>query len=187
VDSRIINLWLFLQKCSPKDIKSLPILKVGEDIRNIKSLCLEQRMLLGFYAQAGAAHPGNRVSEMGSRNMVTMKKNLLNNIPKIKDWKIINCDYKDISNQEATWFIDPPYQFGGHSYKFSNNKIDYAALFSWCSSRRGQTIVCENTKATWLPVTPLKRIQGAANTNTFEGVYLSEQTLTDENNLLWLL
>ena len=57
----------------------------------------------------------------------------------------------DLENEEATWFIDPPYQFGGHEYKCSNKQIDFAKLAEWCEDRNGQAIVCENTKATWLP------------------------------------
>ena len=34
----IIKLWKWLQKCSPDDIKKLPVLKKGDDIRNIEEI-----------------------------------------------------------------------------------------------------------------------------------------------------
>jgi len=65
-----------------------------------------------------------------------------------------------LENVEATWFIDPPYEFGGHEYKCSNKNIDFDKLAEWCKERNGQAIVCENTKATWLPFKPMKEMQG---------------------------
>jgi len=32
--------------------------------------------------------------------------------------------------------------------------VDYERLASWCRTRKGQTIVCENEGATWLPFEP---------------------------------
>lgn len=69
---------------------------------------------------------------------------------KIKHWEIRSASFEEIENQKATWFIDPPYQFGGHAYKCSNKYIDYSFLKTWCLSRAGQIIVCENSKATWM-------------------------------------
>ena len=84
----IIKLWKWLQLCSPNDIKKLPVLKQGDDIRNIAGLCEEERILLGYGAQAGVAIFGNTVTEAGTRNMVTMFKNVANNLHKIKHWEI---------------------------------------------------------------------------------------------------
>ncbi|MEY4334061.1 MAG: hypothetical protein RLZZ196_2804 [Bacteroidota bacterium] len=38
-------------------------------------------------------------------------------------------------------------------------------------SRKGQIIVCENTKADWIELTPLVKIQGSKNTNTIEAIF----------------
>ena len=117
----IIKLWKWLQKCSPDDIKKLPVLKKGDDIRNIEGLCEEERILLGYGAQAGVAKHGNTVTEAGTRVMKTMFKNVARDIPKIKHWEIKLGCYKDIENEEATWFIDPPYQFGGTHINIATN------------------------------------------------------------------
>ena len=34
------------------------------------------------------------------------------NLNKIKHWEIRKDDYRNIENEDATWFIDPPYQHG---------------------------------------------------------------------------
>lgn len=58
--------------------------------------------------------------------------------------------YEDTPNQTATWFIDPPYQIGGHFYKESNKNIDFKSLGQWCKTREGQVMVCEKIGADWM-------------------------------------
>ena len=82
------------------------------------------------------------------------KKDILK-LPKIKHWNIICCDYFQIQNEKATWFIDPPYQKEGGAY--IHNKINYEYLAKWCKNRKGQVIVCENIEADWLPFKPLNK------------------------------
>lgn len=92
-------------------------------------------------------------------------------IEKIKHWDIRNCDYTDIDNKNATWFIDPPYQFGGEHYPMSNKQIDFKHLEEWCSNRNGEIIVCENTKADWMKFEPLVLMKGSKHKTT-EAVFL---------------
>lgn len=70
--------------------------------------------------------------------------------PRIRHWKVIEGDYRDAPDVEATWHIDPPYSNRVGQRYFCKN-IDYASLGEWCKSRRGQVLVCENEGATWLP------------------------------------
>src|SRR5690606_8192533 len=86
------------------------------------------------------------------------KKYIADNLFKIRHWKVALKEYKDIENINATWFIDPPYQFGGKYYR--HRKIDYVYLKDWCLSRKGQVIVCENSKANWMEFKPLVNIFG---------------------------
>ena len=69
--------------------------------------------------------------------------------------------YNDIDNQDATWFIDPPYFNGGQHYPFSNKDLDFNELGNWCKERIGEVIVCENDNATWLPFEHLKELWGS--------------------------
>jgi len=69
----------------------------------------------------------------------------------ISHWTVIEGDYSQAPDLEATWFIDPPYAEAGRLYRHSSKNIDYVALGNWCKTRKGQVIVCENEGATWLP------------------------------------
>lgn len=154
----IVKIWKWLQLCSPKDIISLPRFKKGENINDHNYDCEEQRFLVGFLVGFGFADPRKTASPR-LRNRPNAMNFTINKIAaqlyKIRHWEIRLGDYVNLSNEDATWFIDPPYQFGGHVYKFSNKKIDFTHLGEWCSSRSGQVIVCENTKATWLDFKPM--------------------------------
>ena len=149
----IIKIWKWLQQCSPSDILNLPRFKTGDNINDHNYNCIEERYLMGFLVGFGATAPRNIVTPR-----LTIRPNHINyglekiasNLFKIKYWKFINGEYIDIANNTATWFIDPPYQFGGHSYKHSNKKIDYEHLARWSMERKGQVMVCENTKADWM-------------------------------------
>jgi len=175
----IVNLWKWLQQCSESDILSMPRLKKGDDIRNL-NISENEKTLLGFFAQAAQGKPVNMVSSMGEQNMKTAYKNIASQLHKIRHWEIKLGSYDEFENEEATWFIDPPYQFGGqHQYKFGNKQIDFSKLANWCMNRNGQVIVCENTKADWLPFLPVVKIDGANHTGTTEAIWSNQRTNYD--------
>lgn len=154
----IIRIWNWLQKCSPKDILSLPRIKAGENINKVQFDCIEARLLLGFCIGFGFTTPrdtatprlGNRPNQLN----YTLKR-IASELHKIRHWRC-QCDtYENTPNEAATWFIDPPYQYGGHCYARNNKKIDFQHLGQWCKDREGQVIVCENNKSTWLDFKPM--------------------------------
>jgi 16S rRNA G966 N2-methylase RsmD len=174
----IIKLWKWLQQCEPNDILGLPKLKQGDDIRTFK-LTAEETTLLGFCAGLGAAAPQFKVSrfaDFDNGNSKTYKR-IASNLHKIKHWEIGQGCYTEIENETATWFIDPPYQYGGEYYK--ENKINFIELAEWCKSRNGQTIVCENTKADWLEFKPVVKNKGTRTTKTVEAIWSNEKTAYD--------
>lgn len=177
----VIKVWKWLQKCEPKDILGLPKFEVGMELDKI-GLADEERLLLGFFAGAGSLEPRNKVSPMAKHAFDTTPnryKNIANNLHKIKHWEIKLGCYTEIENETATWFIDPPYQFGGEHYKQSGREIDFTELAEWCKTRNGQTIVCENMKADWLPFKPVRILQGVSNTNTIEAIWSNYKTNYD--------
>jgi site-specific DNA-adenine methylase len=167
----IYDIWRYLLQASEEDIKKLPELKRGDDIRKF-NLSKEEKLLLGFCVNNGASKPCNIVTEYADKTAYPKtdsrwrphttwqltRKRILDKLPYIKKWEISNLNYLDLPNIEATWFIDPPYQFGGKYY--AKNNINYRELAEWCKSRKGQVIVCENSKANWLPFKPLIELQG---------------------------
>lgn len=156
----IINIWKWLQKCSINDIKSLPhFFKGNQSVNDFEFDCIEAKHLMGFLIGFGMEAPRLTASKkrMDQRpNHVNYSLNrIAENLFKIKHWKIELGGYEDLKNQKATWFIDPPYQFGGHVYKHNNNSIDFVQLGKWCLDREGQIIVCENFKADWMEFIPI--------------------------------
>lgn len=153
----IITIWKWLKQCSPTDILGLPRMKMGEHIDKY-TVCNEAKLLLGFLI--GFTTTGPRKT---ATMRLTHRPNWLNyslqriakNLFKIKHWQFECKSYEEVPNQPATWFIDPPYQVGGELYRANNSRIDYDFLATWCRTREGQAIVCENDKGAWLPFMPI--------------------------------
>jgi site-specific DNA-adenine methylase len=172
----IIDIWKYLQNSSKKDILSLPKMKKGDTVSNY-NLSEVEKNFLGFLITRGVESPRKNVSSF----VVDIKPKLIsiaNNIHKIKHWRVKLLDYTDIINQSATWFIDPPYQFGGEYYIESSKKINYNNLADWCKSRKGQVIVCENSKATWLPFKKMISMNGSKH-NSIESIWSNLETNYD--------
>lgn len=148
----IIDLWKYLQNASPKDILSLPKIKLGDDIRTYKISEIE-KSFMGFCINHGIIRPANIVSYFGYNYngnwWENKKKRIAEDLYKIKHWKFICGNYTEVKNYKATWFIDPPYQYSKKKYPY--NIINYNFLSNWCKKRKGQVIVCESNGANWLP------------------------------------
>lgn len=177
-NEKVINTWKWLQQCSKNDILKLPKLTKGLDIRTI-DLSDNERTFLSFLVASG--RPSYIVTQFmdydhGNQNVY---KKIADKLDCIRHWEIKHGGYDEIKNIEATWFIDPPYMYGGEHYAESNKAINFKILADWCKTRNGQTIVCENTKADWLDFKPLKKIQGACQTNTVEAIWSNHKTNYD--------
>ena len=175
----IVKIWHYLQAASEQDIMKLPRLKRGDNLEQF-NLSEEEKLFVGMWAGAASTQPRNKVSPQGARNYETtphLYRNVARQLFKIKHWVIKLDDYRNIKNVEATWFIDPPYEFGGRAYK--ENDIDYKSLAKWSRSRNGQIIVCENSKASWLPFKQMAVIQGSANSFTTEAIWSNQPTVFD--------
>ena len=172
---RITNLWLWLQQCSPQDILSIRRLKFGESTDDFSWDCQEQKDLVGFIIVASPTMPKKKASKWKTvirPNTQNYKlQYIANSLHKIRHWKIICGDYREAINAESTWFIDPPYEKMGVYYKYGSSRIDYQCLSLWCKSRVGQVIVCESSKAKWLPFVPLIESRGSKR-KTLECVWI---------------
>lgn len=183
---RIVNIWHYLQHATPKEVLSLPRFKAGESIDLHTYDSAAQRDLVGFLVGYGLTHPANKPSAIKLADRPNhyefQLKRIAGDLYKIKHWQIYCGCYTEIVNQQATWFVDPPYQHGGHSYACSNRHIDFNQLATWCETRNGQVIVCENSKADWLPFTPIKQIRGAQS-KSIESIWSNEPTAYDKVQL----
>ena len=82
------------------------------------------------------------------------RNKLLTWIPRIAHWTLTTLSYDQLPNIRATWFVDPPYN-NAAGKKYATSCVNYTHLATWCRSREGQTIACENAGADWLPFTTL--------------------------------
>lgn len=177
----IIDIWQYLQNCSPKDILSLPHPKYGSNINDL-NISEVEKSFLGFVVGCGANIPrktvGYRKTIDRPNHINYTLKRISEQLFKIKHWRFSCSDYKEIDNRDATWFIDPPYQFGGEAYKFSNKKIDFKYLAEWSKDRMGQVIVCENTRGNWLNFKPIIKQRGSLYSRT-EALWTNENCIYD--------
>ena len=148
--------WEYLLSATREDIESLPDLVPGDKLSSYKSLSEPEKWIIRWHISPGSRP--NRKNETVSRFSMwhAGKKYIAENIHKIKHWTLLKGDYSLIPNQEATWFIDPPYQATQEDYYQSS--VEFGALADYCQSRAGQVIVCEQAGASWLPFVPLAEI-----------------------------
>jgi len=173
----IIKIWKWLQLCSVDDIKKLPHqIKSGQTLEEFTFDCEEAKMLMGFLVGYGLEKPrltATRKHFFRPNFLNYSLKKIEQSLFKIRHWKIICASYEDIENQLATWFIDPPYQFGGGCYPESSKNIDFEYLAGWSRDRIGQTMVCESLRATWMDFLPLGSHKGRTGIQ-YEGIWCNE-------------
>lgn len=171
----VIKIWHYLQRCSPNDILSLPRPEAGQDIRDL-NLSEEEGLFMGMIIGAGSMRTRFKTSRFAAEKIgrENFYKNIASSLWKIKHWIIRLGSYEDIQNEPATWFIDPPYQFGGHAYSKGSNGIDFQHLAEWSMQREGQVIVCESSKADWLPFQPLVTHRTLGTNTTSEAIWLNQ-------------
>lgn len=178
---KIARIWKYLIQASKNDILNLPNITNGEkDSVDNYDISDEEKWLIGFNIGRGSASPRKTPGDFN--NWPNDKIRIAESIHKIKHWKVIQGSFDDIPNQNATWYVDPPYQFGGEYYRESNKKIDFEKLGKWCESRKGQVIVCENTKADWMDFKPMIQFTGSVHTTT-EAIWSNLPTAFDHEQL----
>jgi site-specific DNA-adenine methylase len=154
LDEKICILWDYLINASESDILSLPI-----DFDSVDDLSVSEgaKYLIGFWLSKGSDHPCKLPSKWmkgGTRPKsfwsIYIKNRIARQLRYIRHWKIVNKSYVEIENENATWFIDPPYVDAGKYYHYGSSRLNYEKLANWSIERHGQVIVCENYGAKWL-------------------------------------
>ncbi len=161
-DPLIVNLWRYLIKVSKEEILGIPS-AIPNTIKEL-AICEEAKWLVGFWCNKGTSRPCKQPSTWMKSNTrpnsywgEAIRGRIASQLEAIRHWQIIEGDYTNISNEKATWFIDPPYEVAGSHYKVKFT--DYTNLAEWCKDREGQAIVCEQEGASWLPFEPFRSIQ----------------------------
>lgn len=166
-DPKVFDIWDWLiNQATIEDIKKLPDLKVGDRSSEFLHI-IHAATKMAFHFRT------IKVTPILERNWEISRRVMLDNLYKIKHWVVINGDYTEAPDVEATWFIDPPYKGdAGMGYRFSSNMIDYPQLALWAKSRKGEVIFCEGAEGDYLPFKPLVELKGVAGKVSKEVVYL---------------
>ena len=195
----ICGIWDYLIHAKEFEILALPILKDGDHIDNF-NIPQESKNLIGFWLATGHTSPSKKLSgfskihskegkimykdgyerkTMPHKSWSESQKNIIaSQLQYIRHWEIKQDSYENIDNEQATWFIDPPYQMAGKGYKESSKNIDFDHLGNWCQNRQGEVIVCENQGANWLPFEHFSTLINNQKKSTTEVVYYQGITET---------
>lgn len=173
LNEKVCGVWDFMIRSTAKEILALPLLGSEETVDSLSDhIPQEAKWLIGFWLSYAVVEPKKSFSVAGKNHLNNPRQDsrvwgerrrmlLSQTSTFIKHWKITHASYESIPNQQATWFVDPPYACkAGREYPLSD--IDFSSLADWCKSRDGQVMVCENSNSPlWLPFTHFKSIHGA--------------------------
>ena len=165
-DPVLAEVWRYLIRVRAKEILSIPNIGPHESVDALK-VCQEAKWLVGLWLNRGAASPRKSPSKWmreglrpGSFWGDRVRQTIASQVDAIRHWEVHHASYSACPTpRAATWFVDPPYQAAGRHYRFGSEQLDYASLATWCKSRPGQVIVCENKGATWLAFQDLANVK----------------------------
>lgn len=167
----VAEMWRYLIRVPAAEIRRIPT-----GVTHIDELPswvpTPARNLIGWWFNAATVSPRASLS-IGRQKLAAMGRNfegwteatrerIATQVEQIRHWQCVEGDFTRAPCIPATWFIDPPYNNKAGSY-YVEHDIDYTWLASWCRSRRGQVIVCENEGATWLPFRPFATLKPGVN------------------------
>lgn len=168
---KVAETWRYLLRVSAAEVRALPDLGADQTVNDL-AIVEEARLLIGWWINKGTAAPRIRASSNMRRAVAGLeprdppsswwgpqiRERIASQVDHVRHWRLIEGDYTDAPDVEATWFVDPPYASAGKHYPTQPD--DFTALGTWCQARRGQVMVCENVGATWLPFIPFVDIKG---------------------------
>jgi hypothetical protein len=167
----VAEMWRYLIAVQPAEVRRIPLVEHVDDLPSW--VPQGARWLVGFTMNAATDHPCKRLSagriKLRSMGRIfegwseAQRERVASQVESIRHWTIIEGHYSDAPDVEATWFIDPPYVNMSRTYVHGNDKLSYTALGRWCRARRGQTIVCENEGAKWLPFRTFATLKAGVN------------------------
>jgi len=155
-DPVIVGVWDYLMRVRPEEVLALPDLPNAGDSVDDHPLPQEARWLIGFWLNRGSASPKrtrtafSARSDRGQLNWgARAKARIAAQLPGLAGWSVRLGSYDVAPDEEATWFVDPPYVLKGSYYRVGFD--GHEALGAWCRTRRGIVIACEGPGAAWLP------------------------------------
>ena len=157
-DPVIASLWKYLIKVRASEVLAIPLLGNDQTIDDLGGVPPEAKALVGFWLNKGAAAPRRSPSKWMRDGLrpksywgPEIRARIAAQVERIRHWECREGSYDCAPVVVATWFVDPPYQKAGKHYRCSSAELEFPLLAEWVKGRRGTTIVCENSGATWLP------------------------------------
>lgn len=177
-DEKIYAIWHYLINVKSAEVRALPLVEHDTDVGTL-SIPQAARWLIGLWINPGSASPKRHMTAWGKQQRSLIwsaytRDRIAAQVDRISHWQIHHGDYSGAPDIKATWFIDPPYQLQGKQYAYGSDLLNYTHVGNWIRARQGQTIVCENMGANWLPfrflarTATLKRGKGKIN---LEAIY----------------
>ena len=171
----IAGIWAYLIRTPSAEIRRLPL--VGPGGVHVETWpCDEAKHLAGFWLNDANVSPCITPSAWARKHGegehgavwggwgVRARDRVASQVDRIRHWRVICGDYTEAPDVPATWFIDPPYN-GRAGKHYPVRDVDYDALGSWCRTRRGTVIVCEQAGATWMDWTHTLTLRSASGVN----------------------
>ena len=170
----VVNLWKWLQAVDESAVLSLPDLLEGTFTLDPAHPAF---WMMQWFQGRGSDRPRFTPSPWQIRDWPRYRRRVAADIHKIRHWHIIEGDYTDAPDIEATWFIDPPYRHQGHQYLNGSSGINYEYLAEWSMTRQGQAVVCEQEPADWLPFEHHRSHKTQSNNIVSELIWTNEPPL----------
>lgn len=151
-DEAVVAVWHRLLGMSAAEILAAPCPTIGD-------LCKDPLVAFASARTTRDTPAEFRVSFRMVQQFEIMMRRIASVVDECRYFEVICGTYSDAPVVEATWFVDPPYQYQGGRrdrtrggrYRYGNDAIDYENLGSWSQSLEGQVVVCEQAGAGWLP------------------------------------
>lgn len=162
-DPFVIGLWQRLQTMTAEQVTTA-ILDAATQQRTTEPLLA----MNGGSSSIGRAHRdyAEAVTDRMRNDAPKLVRRICRVLPYLHKFQPMLGTYADAPDEQATWFIDPPYRvydtLAGSLYVHGADSIDFDHLADWCRSRRGQVMVCEQHPADWLPFEPFRTSQNGA-------------------------
>lgn len=171
---KVVAAWDWLRGQTRESLLAMPCPKVGEVTTNFFVMCCA--------ASTASTHCNKMtVTEMMESSIKRVWERMAYTLWILPRIEVICGSYTDIGNEEATWFVDPPYQtrnmpngaYLGNGYARGCNAkdINFEHLGGWCKERMGQVIVAEKEGADWLPFKPFHYTLGSQGNKYCEVVW----------------
>lgn len=175
---RVAALWRMLLDMTPAEVLAYPIPEAG-------TVTDDLLVMVAAASNASLGMTSFTVTERAADSCRGMLRRIARLVPDAsRKVRILEGDYTDAPDIEATWLVDPPYQvppdlaggsargdgYGPHGAA----GIDFAKLGAWCQERQGQVIVCEASGADWLPFVPLYGMSDTIGKRRVEVLWTNE-------------